>query len=129
MPKKIFFPDKIEEKKFIVTLTVTRNCNLRCRYCYEPHTHIEKETMDFKLAKEIICRYMEADNGYDKTEFQFFGGEPMLAFPLIKQIVEWFHSRSWNKGHIFFIGTNGTILTKEMRKWLFENRQCVVVSS
>lgn len=126
MPKSTFFSKKKEEKKFIVTLTICRKCNLRCRYCYEPHEHFDGRTMDFKVAQEIITRYMEAENEYDNVEFQLFGGEPMLAFPLIKQIVEWFHSRSWNKGHIFFITTNGTILTEEMKKWLLQNRQCVV---
>lgn len=126
MPKKTYFTKEKTEKKFIVTLTVTRNCNLKCQYCYEPHEHKEKKNMDFEVAKEVISRYMVADNGCDKTEIQFFGGEPMLAFPLIKQIVDWFHSRSWDKGHIFFIGTNGTILTEEMKEWLRAHRQCVV---
>lgn len=126
MPNRKFYAiERREQRKFIVTMTVYHGCNLNCRYCYERRANKDTESMDFEIAKNVITRFMEADNGFDNNEFQFFGGEPMMVFPLIKKIVDWFHTHSWKKGHIFFICTNGTILTEEMKGWLTQNKQCV----
>jgi radical SAM protein with 4Fe4S-binding SPASM domain len=128
MPKKELYKKilQLDNKKHqIVTLILTRNCNLRCRYCYENHK--SKDNMDFKTATGIITHYMEIDNGIENVEVHFFGGEPMLCFSLIKEIVEWFHSNSWEKKCFFFIPTNGTILTPEMKSWFLENRESVIV--
>jgi radical SAM protein with 4Fe4S-binding SPASM domain len=115
------------ENRRTVTLTVTRKCNLRCKYCYESDEQRNVKAMSFKTAKDAITRYMEADDGFDAVEFQFFGGEPMLEFPLIKEVVEWFKSRTWIKKFIFFIVSNGTILTDEMKTWLKDNKKMVVL--
>ncbi len=128
MPAKYFFSTKpkIEEKKFILTLTITRDCNLRCLYCYEP-SRDRKGTINLEKAKDVITYFMECDNGSDNVEIQLFGGEPMLEFALIQEIVDWFHLRTWKKGHTFFICTNGTILTEEMKTWLLRHKDCVVM--
>jgi sulfatase maturation enzyme AslB (radical SAM superfamily) len=47
---------------------------------------------------------MERDDGHKKVSIEFFGGEPLLGFSLIKEVVEWFYSRSWKKD-AFFEGT------------------------
>jgi uncharacterized protein len=116
----------LKENRQVVTMTITRSCNLRCLYCYESNEKHEKESMDYTIARDIITQFMEKDNEFKNIEFQFFGGEPMLYFALIRDIVDWFHSRVWKKGHIFFITTNGTILTDEMKTWLIKNKKCVV---
>jgi sulfatase maturation enzyme AslB (radical SAM superfamily) len=110
-----------------VTLTVTEDCNLRCRYCYEP-TKSRDRYMSLDLAKKIVSEQLDADNDLEWIEFDFFGGEPMLAFDLIRDLVDWVHSRQWKKRHLFFIGTNGTILTEEMKDWLTKYKQCVWAS-
>jgi uncharacterized protein len=111
----------------LITLVITRNCNLNCSYCYEKKTHRTGKTMDPVLAQEVITRYMEADDEFEGVEIDLFGGEPMLAFPLIRYILEWFHSRTWAKPYKFLIGTNGTILTDEMKNWLYKHRNWVNV--
>jgi uncharacterized protein len=110
----------------IVTLVVTEDCNLRCRYCYEPNKS-RNHYMSLDVAQEAITYYMQEENEFDAVEFDFFGGEPMLAFGLIREVVDWFHSQEWLKRHLFFIDTNGTILTDEIRSWLVENKGCVYV--
>src|SRR5271157_1245997 len=107
-----------------VTLTITHDCNLRCRYCYEPNKS-RNQYMTHEVAQKAIVEFMEADNEYNGVEFAFFGGEPMLVFNLIRDLVDWFHTIPWRKNHAFSIGTNGTILTKEMRPWLVDNKSCV----
>ena len=115
-----------KERIRIVSLTVTSACNLRCKYCYEEHSLRSKEIMDISLAKEVICYYME-EEGADTVEIDYFGGEPLIAFDLIRDVVDWFHTLTWNRKHVFFISTNGTILNDEMRDWLYKNKNCVQV--
>lgn len=112
----------------IITLVLTKNCNLSCVYCYEKHDHRDGKIMEFSTAQENIARYLEADDEFEGVEVDFFGGEPMLAFPLIRNIVEWVLSREWPKAYRFMIGTNGTVLNDEIKKWLIEHRGYVSVS-
>lgn len=130
MPKqnnKDIFKDKEDQKVRYLSLIVTSDCNLACKYCYEKHGLRDKRIMDFSLAKESICCYMN-ENGADTLEIDFFGGEPLLAFDLIRDTVDWFHTQSWDKDHRFLIGTNGTILNNEMKEWLCRNRGCIYIS-
>lgn len=113
------------EKKQAITLTLTQDCNLRCRYCYEPNKSRDYY-MSFDVARQAVIDAMRAKNKYEEVEFDFFGGEPMLAFDLIRELVDWFHTQKWEKGHLFFIGTNGTILTDEMKSWLVKHKNCVI---
>jgi uncharacterized protein len=82
--------------------------------------------MDPALAKEVICNYMQ-EVGTELVEIDFFGGEPLLEFDFIRDIVDWFHTRSWKKKHRFLIATNGTILNEKMKDWLYKYRKCVTV--
>lgn len=67
-----------------LTLFVTEKCNFRCTYCYE----------DFELGRmrddvvEGICRLIErrATGGLEELWLSFFGGEPLLALPVVKTI-------------------------------------------
>ncbi len=111
------------EKRRSVTLVVTHKCNLRCLYCYE-HEKTDKN-MSFEIATKSIEKYMLMEDGHNAVVFEFFGGEPLLAFPLIVDTVEWFHKRNWTKNHLFFITTNGTLLTDEIKNWLITNKHCV----
>lgn len=119
--------DLDEKKRLSLSLMVTRNCNLKCSYCYENQIERGKEQMSFEVAKDAITYYMERDDGHNRVSIEFFGGEPLLAFPLIKQTFEWFHSRSWKKDAYFGIQTNGTLLTQEMKEWLEKNRKRITV--
>jgi len=110
-----------------LSLILTRSCNLSCSYCYEKSDMRDNRKMDIEIAKKTIAFYMD-ENKYSGLEIEFFGGEPMLCFPLIQDIVEWFHSRKWEKKHIFLIGTNGTILNNEIKKWLYKNKSCVTIA-
>jgi len=125
MPNKDIFAKPGDNKRRTVVLTLTNNCNLKCKYCYEEHNDRKSAIMDFETAKEKITKYMEMDDGLDMVEIQFFGGEPFLAFPLIKKIVSWFHTKEWKKQHVFFIPTNVTLLDDEIEKWLIENKKDV----
>ena len=125
MPKTEL-PSPTAEKRRSVILTVTEDCNLRCRYCYEP-TKSRDRYMSLETALEAVTYYMEAEDEFEEIQIDFFGGEPMLAFDLIRDVVDWFHARTWLKRHLFSMGTNGTILTEEMQGWLAKSKQCVKI--
>lgn len=103
-----------------VTFIVTQNCNLNCTYCYEHNK--TKNSFDVNLAKEIILRELSIKDNYTEICFDFFSGEPFLEFDKIKEIVEFFKDRKFDKKVYFFAGTNGTLINKDIQKWLMENR-------
>ncbi len=77
--------------------------------------------MSFDTAIKIIEKEMNLDDGIETIEFDFFGGEPLLEFDLIKSIIEYVKTKEYKKSFIFFITTNGVLLNKERKAWLKEN--------
>ncbi|MBN2280442.1 MAG: 4Fe-4S cluster-binding domain-containing protein [Candidatus Marinimicrobia bacterium] len=106
---------------------ITKNCNLNCKYCYEKNIEREDKGIDFSIAKDILNKYLNADDNYEFVIIDLFGGEPFLNFPLIKKIHEYLLSRKWKKNFNFFIQTNGTLLTNEIKEWLLKNKNNVVL--
>lgn len=108
------------ESMRFVTFIVTQNCNLNCTYCYEHNK--TKNCFDVELAKKIILDELNIDDEYTEICFDFFGGEPFLEFEKIKEIVEYFKNKKFNKKVYFFAGTNGTLINKDIQDWLLKNR-------
>lgn len=98
-----------------ITLVLTHQCNLRCVYCYEQNK--SPKTMPLETVLRIIDEELTMDDGTGEVEFDFFGGEPLLAFDVIKAAVEQTVSKTYNKDYIFFITTNGTTLTEDQKDW------------
>lgn len=112
-------------------LMVTHGCNLNCTYCYEKFKNGAKQ-MDVALAKEIITREIETvqnDERFREIEVDFMGGEPLLRFDLIKEVMEWME-QSCPVPYIGFATTNGTLLNDEMKDWfrLHRHTTCLGVS-
>jgi sulfatase maturation enzyme AslB (radical SAM superfamily) len=87
--------------------------------------------MDFEAAKNAIMQaFKENPSEYDFLEIDFFGGEPLLAFDLIKKISEWTWNINWNKPFIFSVITNGTLLNEKMKDWFRKNKDriCLCLS-
>ncbi|MBQ3452364.1 MAG: 4Fe-4S cluster-binding domain-containing protein [Selenomonadaceae bacterium] len=104
-------------------LMVTHACNLNCSYCYE--THKKNAYMDVNLAKEIILReaqFVNDSDQFDELQIDFMGGEPLMNFPLIKEIVEWLEGDVISVPWICFATTNATLLTDEIKAWLREHK-------
>jgi len=93
---------------------VTLGCNLRCTYCYETQQD-SKKVMDLDYAKncvETVLKHSRKKNIY----IGFFGGEPLLAFSLIKKVVKFSldKSKDYEKELTFGVVTNTTIVTPVM---------------
>ena len=74
--------------------------------------------MSAELARSIVDRELSMDDGVSMVEFDFFGGEPLLEFDTVKEVVEYATAKEYNKDYIFFITTNGVLLDDERKAWL-----------
>jgi len=96
------------------TLSLTHNCNLGCRYCYAGKT--AKADMSFATVQRIVDFVMEDAAYRQRTEFGFFGGEPLLRFDLIQQAVKYIRLKEKELGirSIISLTSNGTLLSQSM---------------
>lgn len=117
------------EDTFNLQLIITEQCNLHCRYCFE----INKSSrfMPLELAKRLLANELGQENGPKKYQIDLVGGEPLLHFDLIKEIVEYgkLNVKLWAKKFWFVIGTNLMLLNPERERWLEENKHCVILST
>jgi uncharacterized protein len=114
-----------------LVFVLTEKCNLNCVYCYEEFKNKSKKTLPANFVIEKIREEMLADNGFKKLWFIFFGGEPLLAFDTIREVVEWFESISWPapaKEYHFMVETNGTLLNDGMKRWFAARRELLTLS-
>lgn len=96
--------DTYEFKISQCTVTLTRNCNLRCSFCYAKKTgYVENETIEYENLKKIIDFCNEGKVGF----IVFTGGEPTL-YPYFIEILKYIKSKSHNM--IPTIATNGILL-------------------
>lgn len=119
------FTDKIdlwlENEVSQLLLQVTQACNLSCIYCpYAVNkesklsrTHTNK-TMTFDTAKKAIDFMAQKSGNADKISISFYGGEPLIAFPLIKKCVEYADHLFEGKPISYSLTTNATLITNEM---------------
>lgn len=112
--------------RFSPTLCLTHNCNLDCIYCYQEHDTGVRMSLD--TAKKVIdWIFLNIPSDTKGIEFGFIGGEPLLEFELIKDIVDYVRAKDTEEQYIFYATTNGTVLTEEMKKWFEENRHQFVL--
>ena len=100
-------------------IVVTARCNFNCRYCHASSAN-EKEhdlDLDWSTAKYIVNKIFESPSPIIKIEFQ--GGEPLLNWPIIKDIVEYAEivNRIAKRRLEFVICTNLTLVTKDILEY------------
>lgn len=80
--------------------------------------------MTVEKAKQVIMDQLSnLGDEYDSVEIQYMGGEPLLEYPLIKEVSEWLWSLRMNQRlMVLFAPTNGTLLDEEMKSWFYVNR-------
>ena len=82
------YPMKSNEVKALC-IHICHDCNFRCRYCFadEGAYHSKRESMSFETAKAAVD-FLIANSGKRKVlEMDFFGGEPLMNFDVLKQTV------------------------------------------
>ena len=98
-----------------VGLIITHRCNLNCVYCYIS----EKQNKDMPLetAASILAPHLSRKNA-PPLQILLMGGEPLLAFDMIRELISWCAKKGWDRKYCFFASTNGTLLTKERKEWI-----------
>lgn len=102
------------KKRRNLILVITEACNLACGYCYE-HSKSSR-TMDFGTAKALLDHEF-SDPSWDFYDVQLLGGEPLLAFELIKELDRYIFEELGRKDVRLFIVTNGTLMNEEKQAW------------
>lgn len=101
---------------------LTWDCNLRCRYCYEKTK--ESKRMSLEVAIQAVDYFM---NYAKNVHIQFFGGEPLLEFNLIKKITNYLKTHYKNRYSLSMF-TNGTLINENVIEYLRTNRVHVTLS-
>lgn len=113
-------------------LNVAHACNLACRYCFagEGEYRGERSLMSIEVAKAALD-FLVANSGTRRNlEVDFFGGEPLLNWEVVKETVRYGRSieAEHDKHFRFTITTNGTLLTDEILSFVNEEMDNIVLS-
>lgn len=107
-------------------LHVAHTCNLNCSYCFaaQGKYHGERALMSFETGKRALDFLVENSGNRKNLEVDFFGGEPLMNFDVVKRLVAYARSieKGKNKNFRFTLTTNGVLLDDEVTK--FANREC-----
>lgn len=113
-------------------LNIAHDCNLRCEYCFAAKGDFGRGRclMPFEVGKKAIDFLIERSEGRHNLEVDFFGGEPLMNFDVVKQIVEYARSKEkeFNKNFRFTITTNGILLTDDKIEYINKEMHNVVLS-
>lgn len=101
-------------------MILTKKCQLRCSYCYEKGKNAS--SMTFEMAKSIVQKELVNDDTVKSVHIDLFGGEPFLAFDVMKQLVEYLKSDSFGKDFYITTITNGVAVHGEIQEWLIANK-------
>ena len=113
-------------------LHVAHDCNLRCEYCFASTGDFggTRKLMDFETGKKAIDLVIRESKGRKNIEIDFFGGEPLMNFDVVKKITEYAKTQGQlhNKNFRFTITTNGVLLNDENMAYINEHMSNVVLS-
>lgn len=113
-------------------LHIAHDCNLRCEYCFASTGDFGKgrKLMDLETGKKAIDFLMKMSANRKTLELDFFGGEPLMNFEVVKQIVAYAREKEkeFDKHIRFTITTNGMLLTEDKMKFINDEMSNVVLS-
>ena len=113
-------------------LNIAHDCQLRCKYCFASTGDFGKgrKLMSFETGKHAIDFLLEKSGDRENLELDFFGGEPLMNFNVVKQVVEYARSREkeYGKHFRFTITTNGLLLDDDKIDFINREMSNVVLS-
>ena len=120
----------------MVILCVTERCNLRCDYCcysgrHPNHRTHKNRSMTWETAIKAVDQILHSRQILtNRCAVTFYGGEPLLEFELIRQVVRYTKAEAEKIGKktAFSLTTNGTLLDDEKVDFLVENNFLVMIS-
>jgi len=105
-------------------LNITSNCNLRCEYCFADTS--EKTDMTIDTAKKAFEFLLENSDAASTLQIDFFGGEPLLNFSLIKEFVP--YAKSFGRDIKFTLTTNAALLSGDIADFLNKEKISLIMS-
>lgn len=113
-------------------LHIAHDCNLKCKYCFagEGEYRGHRSLMSVEVGKKAIDFLIQASGNRRNLEIDFFGGEPLMNFEVVKEIVDYARSieEKHNKNFRFTITTNGVLLDDDIQAYINEHMHNVVLS-
>lgn len=113
-------------------LHIAHDCNLACKYCFAGEGEYcgDRSLMSFEVGKQAFD-FLIANSGTRKNlEVDFFGGEPLMNFEVVKQLVAYAREQEkiHNKNFRFTLTTNGVLLDEEVMEFANKEMYNVVLS-
>ena len=107
-------------------LHVAHTCNLNCSYCFasQGKYHGDRAIMSYEVGKRALDFLVENSGNRRNLEVDFFGGEPLMNFDVVKKLVAYARSIEKEKGKNFrfTLTTNGVLVDDDVIE--FANREC-----
>ncbi len=113
-------------------LHLAHDCNLRCIYCFAGTGPFggSRELMSDEVGRAALDFLVHSSGARRNLEVDFFGGEPLLNFPVVQKLVAYGHQleKEHDKVFRFTLTTNATLLTPEVQEFLNREKIAVVLS-
>ena len=113
-------------------LHIAHTCNLNCSYCFasQGKYHGERALMSFEVGKRALDFLIENSGSRRNLEVDFFGGEPLMNFDVVKRLVEYARSieKEKNKNFRFTLTTNGVLVDDDVIDFANREMSNVVLS-
>ncbi len=113
-------------------LHIAHTCNLNCSYCFasQGKYHGDRAIMSFEVGKRALDFLIENSGSRRNLEVDFFGGEPLMNFDVVKQLVAYARSveKQHNKNFRFTLTTNGMLIDDDVIDFANREMSNVVLS-
>lgn len=113
-------------------LHIAHSCNLNCSYCFasQGRYHGERALMSYETGKRALDFLVENSGTRRNLEVDFFGGEPLMNFDVVKKLVEYARSieKEKNKNFRFTLTTNGMLIDDDVIDFANREMSNVVLS-
>ena len=113
-------------------LHIAHTCNLNCSYCFasQGKYHGDRALMSFEVGKRALDFLVERSGSRHNLEVDFFGGEPLMNFDVVKQLVAYARSieKEKDKHFRFTLTTNGVLIDDDVIDFVNREMSNVVLS-
>jgi uncharacterized protein len=123
-----------KSKSFVkaLCLNVAHDCNLKCKYCFADEGEYKgcRKIITAEVGKKAIDFVIKNSGPRKNIEIDLFGGEPLMAFNIIKEIVDYGREQEkiHNKVIRFTMTTNATLLNDEIMEYIDKQMGNIVLS-
>jgi len=123
----------LERRLLKIVLQLTQSCNFRCAYCtYTANNDSQRlhstKSMSWKTIKEALLFLLNHSIDSPEVQVGFYGGEPLLAYDMLKKTVAYAEKLFYGKKITFTISTNGDLLNREIMNYLIAHDFQILIS-